>query len=417
MQQERKYTTLYSSLLVSPFAIAAAFVVSFIMNRAALPSVAVFLFALAVVGLTARVWGLFALRNIKVSLVCERTVIPAGETAEITYTVENNKLLPLTWMEICQDLPANGCMSPDAGFSLHTYAEDEAEAEGKSAVFRKRILFLPGFGSVSWDTVWSAERRGVYEVSKLSLRSGDGFGLSRSVRDTSAENRVFIVWPKIIPVKTEPFFRNLWQGGAGRRGYVEDITVLRGLRDYLPSDPWKRIDRRMTARSDELMVRQFETILPSTVHFVFDAASFSGLSEDNNELEDCISILASLILELHALSIKCGLSLPAGPDFPSVDISPEDTSADAADIINSLAAFNADAAFCGFDEDLIESLSQTVGQLWLIAYSGSRLTCAALADKLETSGFRALCFEAADPGPLSGRPLLPVRELKKDGIK
>jgi uncharacterized protein (DUF58 family) len=249
----------------------------------------------------------------------------------------------------------------------------------------------------------------------MSIRSGDGFGLSQSIQEISVGDRIFVVWPKIVPVDTAPFFRNVWQGGVGRKGHVEDPTVLHGLRTYTHGDPWKRIDWRIAARTDELMVRQYETILPSTVHYVLDVESFLGLSGDNSELEECISVLASLILELSAIGISCGLSLPRGEGFPTVDISAEDPSIEARDLLNSLAALRAEEAVGGFDEGFIESHSQTVGQVWFVTYSGERLSCPRLVEKLDTSGFYSLCRETADPGYLSGRPMTAISEVKRGG--
>jgi len=413
MKKGKKHTSKLSSILVAPIFIVIAFIVSLIADRAGLNMLSVFLFSLFAVGLTARIWGFNALRRVNISISGETVTMSVGDTTELTYTIENNKLLPLTWLELCFKAPENGCVAPDSGFSLHRFQEPEANAEGSAAIFRRRIMFVMGYQSISWKTVWSARRRGVYEASKVSLRSGDGFGLSRSIQDIDTDCRIFVVWPKIIPVDTAPFFRNVWLGGAGRRGYVEDQTVLRGLRDYLPGDPWKRIDWRTAARSDELMVRNFETILPATVHFALDSASFSGISEDERELEDCISVLASLILELSAIGISCGLSLPRGDGYPSVNISSEDPAMDARDLLNSLAVFQADKATGGFDEEFINSLSLTVGQLWIVTYSGARLSCRSLVERTETSGFFALCSDTNDPGYLSGRPMLSIDRVKR----
>jgi len=409
------YASRFSSIIVGPFAIAIAFAGAILANWAGFDSLAVFLFSLFIVGLTARLWGFHALRRVDVTISGNNLTLTVGDTTDLTYTVANNKILPLSWVELCLDAPVNGCVAPDSGFSLFSCQEEETDSETTHARFRRRILFLMSFGAISWNTVWSARRRGVYEASKVSLRSGDGFGLTRSMRDIVTDTILFVVWPKIVPVDTAPFFRNVWQGSAGRRGHVEDPTVLHGLRDYHPGDPWKRMDWRMAARADELYIRKYETILPSTIHFALDVASFHAISGDNSELEESISVLASLILELSAAGIKCGLSLPRGEGFTSVDLSPDDPTTDARDLLNSLAALNAEKAIGGFDERFIESLSHTVGQFWLVTYSGIRLSCPGLAEKLETGVFFALCYDTRTPGYLAGRPLLAIDGVKKGG--
>lgn len=415
MLKGKKRVSLMSSLTVMLPVILVAFLASLLLNRIGFTALSVFLFSLSIVGLLSRLWGLSALRRVEVSLSADRETLSVGDSAHLYYTIVNNKLLPVMWLELCQDVPGNDCLAPDSGFSLHRFDEIEAGVEGKAAIYRRRILFLMGMQALSWDTVWTAKRRGLYRVGQFTLRSGDGFGLTQSSQSVSAGDHIFVVWPKLVPVVTEPFFRNVWQGGTGRRGYVEDPTVLRGLRDYLPGDSWKHIDWRVAARQDDIQVRQFETILPSTVHFVLDVNSFLGLSEANDELESAISVLASLILELDRLGIHCGLSLPQGVHTPAVDLNPEDPSITGRDLLYALAALEAEDLTGGFDESTLETLSQTVGQLWLLTCSGERLSCPSLADKLMGNGLFVLCHDTGAPGILAGCPMLATGELTRGG--
>ena len=415
MRNSKKRVSVLSSLLVMTPTILSAFVISLVLNRLGFTALSIFLFSASVVGLLSRLWGLYVLRRVEVQLTADRETLSVGDSATLSYTVSNNKLLPVMWLELCQDVPGNDCMAPDGGFSLHRFTEMEAGVEGKSAIYRRRILFLMGLQTLSWDTVWTAKRRGVYRPGRFTLRSGDGFGLTQSNQSVSAGDHVFVVWPKLVPVITEPFFRNVWQGGTGRRGYVEDPTVLRGLRDYLPGDSWKHIDWRVAARQDDIQVRKFETILPSTVHFVLDVKSFLDLSAQNDELEQAISVLASLILELDGLGIHCGLSLPQGTGTPGVDLNPEDPSITGRDLLYALAALDAEGATGSFDEAALETLSQTVGQLWLLTYSGERLACTSLVDRLLGNGLFVLCCDTGAPGILAGCPMLATGELARGG--
>ena len=61
-----------------------------------LSGILLFLFVLAGV---ARIWGAVAMKDVSLSVSADRTMLYPGETAEITYTVENGKFLPLIWME------------------------------------------------------------------------------------------------------------------------------------------------------------------------------------------------------------------------------------------------------------------------------------------------------------------------------
>ena len=280
---------------------------------------ALFLFILAVV---ARVWGALAMKNVSLRVGADRTMLYPGQTAEITYTVENDKLIPLIWMELAQDMPERRCIMPESGFEEDTRLVFEGESPSRKVpVLKKGFSFILGNSTTETPTLWRANRRGRYVPSGLFLRSGDGFGLARTACDFAADDvPVMYVLPQHIQTDISMMLRDQWDCAAGRRGYAEDMTVLRGLRQYQDTDSWKRINWRIAARSDEIQVNLFETIQPRSAYFVFDGESFCGLSEDLSELETALEILGSMISDLFAAGVPCGLSLPKSKRMPAADV-------------------------------------------------------------------------------------------------
>ena len=388
---KKKRVGFQSSLLVSTGVIVGAFVVSILAWWLDVTGVAVLLMAAAAVGLVSRLWGFYALKNVDVSVQAERETISAGQSVTIHYSLHNNKALPLVWMELCQDVPVRGCLVPDGSFQLRTFSEEEAAYTGRKDAYMRRFSFFMGWSELSWDTVWTGERRGVYRPRKFVLRSGDGFGLTQSTGEvTGFADRVLVVWPKIVPVETWPFLRHVWSGSAGKAGWSEDPTVMKSVRAYQPGDPWKRIDWRTAARTDELMVRQFDTVTPLSVLFVLDTASL----EDK---EEGISLLASLILALEHTGVECGLALPATKQRRPVLLRPEDSSVTAARCLYALSEFEAETASGRFDETAVMACAAGTGQVWIVAGSARRMSCPELAGKLAESGVRLLA-ECREPG-------------------
>jgi len=277
-----------------------------------------------------------------------------------------------------------GCLEPDDSFRLREFSEEEALHTGRARAYMRRFAFVMGMSELSWDTEWTGVRRGVYRPQDLVLRSGDGFGLTQSSGEVSGLNgRVLVVWPKLVPVETWPFLRHVWTGSTGRAGWQEDPTVMRGERAYQPGDPWKRIDWRVAARTDELMVRQFDTVTPLSVLFILDAASL----EDR---EEAISITASLIRTLSVSGIDCGLALPATDEKPTVLLRPEDPMVTAQRCLFALSEFDAETAGSHFDDMAVVLTAAQSGQVWIVAESAKAMTCAVLAGKLSESGVRLL---------------------------
>lgn len=388
---KKKRVGFQSSLLVSTGVIVGSFCASLLAWWVDAAGVAVLLMASAAVGLVSRLWGFYALKNVEVSVQAERETISAGQSVTIHYSLHNNKALPLVWMELCQDVPVRGCLVPDDSFQRRTFSEEEAAYTGRKDAYMRRFSFLMGWSELSWETIWTGERRGVYRPRKFVLRSGDGFGLTQSTGEvTGLADRVLVVWPKIVPVETWPFLRHVWSGSAGKAGWSEDPTVIKGVRTYQPGDPWKRIDWRTAARTDELMVRQFDTVTPLSVLFILDAVSL----EDK---EEGISLLASLILALERSGVECGLALPATKQRGSLLFRPEDSAVTAAQCLFALSEFEAETATKRFDETAIMACSAGTGQVWIVAGSARRMGCPELAGKLSESGVRLLA-ECREPG-------------------
>lgn len=295
----------------------------------AVAGLSLFVFLLALIS---RLWGDFSISRVTVRLDAGSARMFAGEQVKLTYSITNGKLLPLIWLELIQAMPWRQCMLPEEGFEEYTVSTQErgdaapaedgsAAAEVGKTALKKKFAFIMGRESLSWDSLWTARRRGVYAVERLTLRSGDGFGLTHAENVVPVENApTFVIYPRPVPVDATPFLRTQWDTASGTRGYIDDMSVMRGLKPYERGDAWKRINWRMAARGQELQVNLFETIMPRTLHFALDGESFAGLSDDNHELEQTLSVLASLLLQLQANQVDCGLSLPRSVHMPPINL-------------------------------------------------------------------------------------------------
>jgi uncharacterized protein (DUF58 family) len=414
MRRRNKFGDL-SSYLVARGVIIGCFVLALVCNWAQFSALSAFLLLLGLLGLAARLWGFSALKRVEVKLDAGHRRMFAGASVPVRYQIKNDKLLPLFWLEYCQEVPPGGCMVPDG-----TFERREAEPQGKGEVgkslYRRRLAFLMWYQTVSWDTVWTARRRGIYQIREVLLRSGDGFGLAQSLCTREIPGApAFVVYPKLVPVHTEDFFRNVWSGQTGARGYLEDITVLRGVRDYQERDSWKRIDWRMAARQEDLQVKQFDTVQPRSIHFIVDCRSFTGSSPENEELEEMFSVLASLLLRLDGQGVSCGLSLPGTAKSASVDLFPDDRSVGVQDLLFQISAFDAESATNVFGQRLIAGMQSRVGQTYFVTWGGGKTECEALLKRLNRGALQVISRVPAAEGDAD--LLAGCRTLLLDGLK
>ena len=334
-------------------------------------------------------WGARSIRHVTLEVDFSRTRLYPDMETTFSYTVKNDKLLPLIWLELSQGIPERDCLTPDETFER--YACLSGEAQGRESTpdtadrpapdaYRRTFSFVMGHETLTLRSVWTARRRGVYRMDRLMLRSGDGFGLSQ-VEAPCPPSKLpqVLVYPRSVPVDISLFLQEQWRQSAGSAGYQEDMAVLRGLRPYQPSDSWKRINWRMAARTQELKVNFYETIQPLSALFVLDGESFCGLSTDYAELEQALELLGSVIARLFRRGVTCGLALPASRRYSAVTLPPVEGRS-AAELLGLLAGYDCLAqhlfaengdrleqcAPSRFDERAVLTAASEAGRVYLI---------------------------------------------------
>jgi uncharacterized protein (DUF58 family) len=138
------------------------------------------------------------------------------------------------------------------------------------------------------------ERRAVIEVGPARSVRGDAFGLVRRVvRWTEPE--MLYVHPRTTSLSgaVAGFFKDL-EGEATKELSNDDVS-FHALRGYVPGDDRRYIHWRTTARTGQLMVRQFEETRRSHVA-VGLSTSDSEYAEDD-EFELAVEVCASLTLQ------------------------------------------------------------------------------------------------------------------------
>jgi uncharacterized protein (DUF58 family) len=403
MGNKKSELSALSSFLVSWWTIVAFFAVSVIANFNGYALISAFSMFVFLLTLLSRLWGLYALKRVSVEIKGGQSAMFVGQRVAVRYSVANDKLLPLIWLELLQDLPQNACLIPDGDFEVYEFLEREDEFDAEKTLpkrmFKKKLAFLLSYRSVAWESRFTACRRGIYSINNVELRSGDGFGLAQSQKTVViASSPVFVIYPKIVPVNPQPLLQNLWNSSLGSKGYFDDLTVMRGTRTYQSTDSWKHINWRMAARQPQLQVKLFETVMPRCMHFIVDGASFAGLSVANDELEDALSVLASLIMRLGEHGVACGLSLPKTKLSPPVSLFTSEDSAQVTGILFSLASFAGYTARPLFDDDNILHAKDGLGQVYYLTYDANRLEFSSLLRELDAYSLTLLSYAELKTG-------------------
>jgi uncharacterized protein (DUF58 family) len=158
------------------------------------------------------------------------------ESSNFTIEIFNNTFIPIYWLEVIIYLPQKLVFQDKIG-----------------AVYR-----IPPRGCVSLDYEIKGIRRGCYELGPVVIQVSDIISGEELRNEVRPEERL-IVYPKILPITTGRL-HSYQPIGELRSEEVafEDPSKFRGTREYLITDPLKKIHWKVSAHTGKLQVKVYE---------------------------------------------------------------------------------------------------------------------------------------------------------------
>lgn len=358
-----------------------------------------FLFAITFVAILSALWGRYSLRALNVEAVGQSTRVFPGEEIHLTMVADNDKLLPLLWFE------ASYFQEPPAFLS----SEDN---------FSRKFTWIGAMQTLEWETTFKGEKRGVAFLSHMTLRSGDGFGLSVDTKEVELEEKyLLVVYPKVFAVDASELVRDTLEMHPGQKGYIEDYTLFKGSRDYIPGDSSRFINWRVLARQNQLSVNLFEPVVPECVTFLLDLKSFSRWEEESatsgpimvlkefheEHFEEMLSLVASAILALTERKVRCALLIPRielneNDRKPCTFLRTNDMDAQIPELLTALAKLTYKGEESLFYRSDIVSLAHSFGEVFAVVNSPETMTIRKALDLLNENQVTLLSHDAGQGG-------------------
>lgn len=226
----------FTKLSLIPFCLVLAFVYAMLQGG----FVSWFLFySMIPIGLYSLLLPFYSLRNAEVNRITNQDEYVAGEPFVSTITIKRSFPFPLLYLIIEDMLPSQftNC---------------------KQTKMNKVILF-PGLKrNISFQYAIDTIPRGEHSFSSVRVKTGDLFGMMEkeitfSVPDT------FLVYPQYVDITYRQMENNFEQGALSANiNLVKDSTISVGVRDYKPGDRFSWIDWKATARTNNIMTKEFE---------------------------------------------------------------------------------------------------------------------------------------------------------------
>ncbi|WP_129630376.1 DUF58 domain-containing protein [Candidatus Oscillochloris fontis] len=191
------------------------------------------------------VWAWLNLRGLSVEREPLTLRAHVGEFARERITIRNRWWLPKLWIELLDqsELPQHG------------------------------VGFVTSLG-IGQQGRWIARTlctlRGRYRLGPATLVSGDPFGIVRMTRQVATSNEI-LVYPQMVDLPGFQLPSADLPGGQATRARTFHVTPnVSTVREYVPGDSFNRIHWRSTARTGQLMVKEFELDPSADVYIVLD---------------------------------------------------------------------------------------------------------------------------------------------------
>lgn len=268
----------------------------------------VLFFLVAIALVLNRISKSYVLHDFSYSREISKKTVEIDEEFEIATVAENNKLLPITFLQIIEKLP-----------QALKYRFKAGVTESGEYIFHKMAMMMLPYQRIKRVYKVFCSQRGRFIFRDVTLIAGDMLGLN-----TTAEDREHLQEVVALPEKADleeaimPY-GNCYGDISVRRWIIDDPILTVGIREYTGSEPFKTIHWPSSLKSGSLMVKKFDYTTDNTVMIALNIESskpfWSGMNV--GKIEKCISIARGVVEHFEEAGIPYGLACDAHYDgFP-----------------------------------------------------------------------------------------------------
>jgi len=293
------------------------------------PLLLILAFILGLAAASAYLWWRFGLSEVTFQRHLSAERVSFGDEIEIDLTISNVKPLPLVWLDVRDEFPAQ---LPVTGATL--------EPNDKP----RRVTFHTVFSAGPYERVRRRYRvqctaRGIYKFGPTILQTGDPFGFATRTNALEATSSL-IIYPQVKALAALGLPAELPLGDRNPvRPLIEDPFSVEGIRPYVAGDHPRRVHWRASARTGEMQTKRYERRASPSIALFLDGNTFEHFWEgsDSQLLEHAICVSASIASYGVDRGYQVGLTANA-PRAGSAEIIRISASAQAAQLPRMLEA-------------------------------------------------------------------------------
>jgi hypothetical protein len=211
-----------------------------------------------------------------------KKIYSAGESDVLTTIVQNNTFIAIPYVSIKN----NGLIAVNSkynGDALNIKLEE-------SKWIKHEINF---------------KKRGIYDFGEINIQLKDTFCIFEINRKLK-RNALVKVYPRIFNIEKSLLKgSDIFKNAASNKSSIEDMYSTRDIRKYRDGDNLKRINWKVSAKYNELFVREFETVSGQEFNVFLDMSEENNTIDSNGFFEQhMINFAASLINYMVQKEIK-----------------------------------------------------------------------------------------------------------------
>ena len=213
-----------------------------------------------------------------------------GEVLEERLRLENRSRLPKLWVQVT----------------------DNSTLPGHHAGY---VASISGRKRIDWRVRTTCTRRGRFFLGPVTATVGDPLGIfTRTI--PMASQRELLVLPQILPIKEFHLFPGAMPGrGRGSQRSLQVTTNAVTVRQYVPGDALSRIHWPTSARTAQLMVKEFDLDPTIDVWIVLDLDERIQAGKGNESTEEYgVTIAATLASYFLHDDLSLGMIINDGHD-------------------------------------------------------------------------------------------------------
>lgn len=259
-------------------------------------------------GAVSRLWERYCLTRVEYKRHLSTNRVFFGDELQLEIEIANKKALPLPWIRIEDQIPADVELLKGSTTTTHD----------DSRLNLVNLLSLNWYHRVRRRYRMRCLTRGCFAFGPARIRSGDLFGVFNREMEIKRVDYL-MVYPRMLPLEKLGIPSKQPMGDIRTRRHIfPDPTLTQGVREYQPGDSLKQIHWKASARMGELQTKVLETTTTVDMGLFLDVrtlkTSFLGTVPELLEL----GIVATASIARHSMDegYRVGLFVNNRVRFP-----------------------------------------------------------------------------------------------------